>query len=102
MTGPQKQFRWPTEPKPVKPPRLAPETWVFAFTPMGPDNGVPAICRIRKLLKAASRAYQLRARIVSEPPPATAQVIAQPPVAASAATKPTGRANQNAKPGNGH
>jgi hypothetical protein len=46
------------------------ETWQLTFT--GAGVGAPVVCRIRRLLKAALRAYGLRCtdhRQIAPPPP---------------------------------
>ena len=39
--------------------------WAFEFVATGP--GAPTVCRVRRLLKAAKRAYGLRALIIPLP-----------------------------------
>ena len=46
--------------------KLPCEKWVIEFS--GRDDEVPAICRVRRMLKSADRAYRLKARIVAQPP----------------------------------
>ncbi len=89
MTTPQKQFRFTRTPAKPRPGKLAAESWTVILEPM-PD-AVPPIVRIRKLLKAASRFYRLRARLQTPLPLAQLPAIATPDAKAI---------NQSPEPGN--
>ena len=45
-------------------PKAAPEKWIIELT-AAPDNGVPPICRVKRLIKSAWRKYRLRATFVA-------------------------------------
>lgn len=57
-----------TEGTETQPHAKAPSRWTFTVEAVGP--GAPTVCRVRRLLKAAWRAYGLRALEVKELPDA--------------------------------
>ena len=101
MSQPQRQFRWPTEPKLAKPPKAEPESWTIQFTTTG-SSDIPPVCRIRKILKNAWRCYNMKAKIVAGPPAPTGQGIAQPPAIASVDTESTIGTVAGTDAANGH
>ena len=62
MKNAQRHLQFPPPPRPPKPPV---ERWTIEFS--GHDTGVPVVCRIRRLLKAAWRGYSLRAKVIVTP-----------------------------------
>ena len=60
----QKRFRFTRVDAPVRP---TPETWVITLRAL--PGSVPPVVRVRRMLKAAGRSYNLRAVSVDGPEP---------------------------------
>lgn len=80
---PRQRSKTPVLPPAVKTPH---ERWLIEFS--GRDDETPLICRMRRMLKSAGRAYRLKARIVAQPTPDSTPELLTTPKAARIVSRP--------------